>query len=239
MIGMAHRGRINVLSNILKKSYTDVFSEFEEGYIPNSFEGSGDVKYHKGFFSEGLTVHGHKVTVALTPNPSHLEAVDPVVEGQTRAKQDLRNEALAIKKIIPILVHGDAAISGQGVVDETLQLYRLKGYETGGTVHVVINNQIGFTTLPRDARSTYYCTDIARSFGAPVFHVNAEDPEGCVYATILAVEIRQKFHCDVFIDLNCYRKYGHNETDEPAFTQPIEYQLIRKKRPIRKFTVTI
>lgn len=234
VIGMAHRGRINVLSNILKKSYGDVFSEFEEGYIPNSFEGSGDVKYHKGYFSEGLTVHGHKVSVALTPNPSHLEAVDSVVEGQSRAKQDLLDWPKSLDKVMPILVHGDAAVSGQGVVYETLQLGGLEGYKTGGTVHIVINNQIGFTTLPRDARSTRYCTAIARTFSAPVFHVNAEDPEGCIYAAILAVEIRQKFHCDVFIDMNCYRKYGHNETDEPAFTQPLEYQIIRKKKPVRE-----
>lgn len=233
-IGMAHRGRINTLTNILKKSFAEVFSEFEEGYIPDSFEGSGDVKYHKGFTSESFSIHGHKVSVVLAPNPSHLEAVDPVVEGQVKAKQALLNDPNAINKIVPILVHGDAAIAGQGVIYETLQLYRLKGYSTGGTIHVVINNQIGFTTLPGDGRSTYYCTDIARAFGAPVFHVNAEDPEGCIYAANLAMELRQKFHCDVFIDLNCYRKYGHNETDEPAFTQPLEYQIIRKKRPIRE-----
>jgi len=233
VIGMAHRGRINVLSNILNKSYSDVFSEFEEGYIPNSFAGSGDVKYHKGFFATVQTPAGTKVKVSLTPNPSHLESVDPVVEGQVRAKQVQINDQ-EHEHVIPILVHGDAALSGQGVVYETLQLYRLEGYTTGGTIHFVINNQIGFTTLPRDSRSTLYCTDIARSFGAPVFHVNGEDPEGCVYATLLALELRQKFHCDVFIDLNCYRKYGHNETDEPAFTQPLEYQIIRKKRPIRE-----
>lgn len=234
VIGMAHRGRLNVLSNILEKSYSDIFSEFEEGYIPDSFEGTGDVKYHKGFFSEGLSVKGHKVSVSLTPNPSHLESVNPVVEGQVRAKQDLENNADAFKKIIPILIHGDAAIAGQGIIYETLQLYRLKGYATGGSIHVVINNQIGFTTLPKDGRSTFYCTDIARTFAAPVFHVNAEDPERCVYVANLAVQMRQKFQCEVFIELNCYRKYGHNETDEPAFTQPFEYQMIRKKHPIRE-----
>lgn len=229
VIGMAHRGRLNVLSNILEKSYATIFSEFEEGYIPQSFEGSGDVKYHKGFSAE-VTLHGRKVEIFLTPNPSHLEAVNPVVEGQTYARQLLQGRS----KVVPILIHGDAAIAGQGVVYETLQLNGLEGYTTGGTLHLVINNQIGFTTLPQDSRSTYYCTDIARAFNAPVFHVNAEDPEGCVFVMNLAVELRQKFHCDVFIDLNCYRKYGHNETDEPAFTQPLEYQLIKSKKPIRE-----
>lgn len=234
VLGMAHRGRLNVLSNILDKSYTDIFSEFEEGYIPASVEGSGDVKYHKGFYSDMKTVHGHKVKVVLCPNPSHLEAVDPVVEGQVKAKQIIRGDDIRQDKIIPILMHGDAAISGQGVVYETMQLYQLDGYSTGGTIHIVVNNHIGFTTIPKDGRSTHYCTDIARAFGAPVFHVNAEDPEACVFVTNLAIELRQKFHCDVFIDLNCYRKYGHNETDEPAFTQPLEYQIIRKKKPIRE-----
>lgn len=234
VIGMAHRGRLNVLSNILDKSYSDIFSEFEDNYIPESIEGSGDVKYHKGFYSQIKTVHGHHVHVTLTPNPSHLEAVDPVVEGQVRGKQFQRKGQDAINKIVPILVHGDAAIAGQGVVYETMQLYQLRGYTTGGTIHIVINNQIGFTTHPEDGRSTLYCTDIARTFRAPVFHVDAEDAEGCVYATMLALQLRQKFHCDVFIDLNCYRKYGHNETDEPAFTQPLSYQIIRKKKPIRE-----
>jgi len=233
IIGMAHRGRLNVLANIFDKSYADIFSEFEEGYVPASVEGSGDVKYHKGFYSEVKTIHGHQIKLTLTPNPSHLESVDPVVEGQVRACQELRNDKNR-EHVIPILVHGDAALSGQGVVYETMQFSCLEGYSTGGTLHFVINNHIGFTTLPKDGRSTYYCTDIARTFNAPVFHVNAEDPEGCVYATNLAMELRQKFHCDVFVDLSCYRKYGHNETDEPAFTQPLEYQLIRKKKPIRE-----
>lgn len=234
VIGMAHRGRLNILSNILNKSYSDIFSEFEEGYIPDSFEGSGDVKYHKGFSSEVKTLNGKKVKIFLTPNPSHLESVDPVVEGQVRAMQVLKNDLERQEQVIPILVHGDAALSGQGIVYETMQFNKLPGYSTGGTIHLVINNQIGFTTLPEEARSTFYCTDIALAFGCPVFHVNAEDPEGCIYATNLAVEMRQKFHCDVFIDLMCYRKYGHNETDEPAFTQPLEYQIIRKKKPIRE-----
>jgi 2-oxoglutarate dehydrogenase E1 component len=234
VIGMAHRGRLNVLSNILDKSHSDIFSEFEEGYVPASVEGSGDVKYHKGFYSEVKSVHGHVVKIVLTPNPSHLEAVDAVVEGQVRSKQVIRGDDVRQEKVAPILVHGDAALSGQGVVYETMQLSHLDGYSTGGTIHIVVNNQIGFTTHPKDGRSTHYCTDIARAFGAPVFHVNGEDPESCIFAANLAVELRQKFHCDVFIDLNCYRKYGHNETDEPAYTQPLEYQLIRKKQPIRE-----
>ncbi len=233
VLGMAHRGRLNVLANILNKSYADVFSEFEEGYIPDSFEGSGDVKYHKGFSSEITTLQGKRVRIAVAPNPSHLESVYPVVEGQVRARQIMRGD-IAGREVAPFIVHGDASIAGQGVVYEALQMHRLEGYSTGGTVHVVINNQIGFTSLPVESRSTLYCTAIASTFGAPVFHVNAEDPEGCVYAAHLAMQIRQQFHCDVFIDINCYRKYGHNETDEPAYTQPLEYQIIRKKRPIRE-----
>lgn len=233
VIGMAHRGRLNVLANIFDKSYADIFSEFEEGYIPASVEGSGDVKYHKGFYSEVKSVHGHTIRLTLTPNPSHLESVDAVVEGQVLGRQVLRGDDIKQEKIVPVLVHGDAALSGQGVVYETMQFSKLKGYSTGGTIHFVINNQIGFTTIPEDSRSTTYCTDIARMFKAPVFHVNAEDPEGCLFVTNLAVAMRQKFHCDVFVELVCYRKYGHNETDEPAFTQPLEYQVIRKKRPIR------
>lgn len=249
ILGMAHRGRLNVLTNILKKSYIDIFSEFEEGYIPSSFEGSGDVKYHKGFSAEVKTASGRSVEIFLSPNPSHLESVDPVVEGLTRAKQEQKGKSGAVKcaltkqadndsnntnKVIPILIHGDAALAGQGVVYETMQLYRLQGYSTGGTIHIVINNHIGFTSTPKETQSTPYCTDIARAFYAPVFHVNAEDPEGCVFATQLAMQLRQKFHCDVFIDLNCYRKYGHNEGDEPTFTQPLEYQIIRKKKSIRE-----
>lgn len=232
VIGMAHRGRLNVLSNILEKSYSLIFSEFEEGYIPLSFEGSGDVKYHKGFSSR-VKLHGKELEILLMPNPSHLEAVNPVVLGQVRAQQDATHDVEKAHSL-PILIHGDAAIAGQGIIYETMQLYDLEGYSTGGSIHVVINNQIGFTTTPRSGRSTHYCTDIARAFNAPVFHVNAEDPESCVAATNLAIELRQKFKCDVFIDLNCYRKYGHNEGDEPAFTQPHEYDLIRSKKPIRE-----
>lgn len=235
VIGMAHRGRLNVLSNILQKSYSDIFSEFEEGYIPNSFEGSGDVKYHKGFSAQVKTSEGKTVAIILTPNPSHLEAVDSIVEGVTRAKQKLLGDPKQTKnEVIPILIHGDASVAGQGIVYETLQFSRLPGYATGGTLHLVINNHVGFTTHPREGRSTRYCTDIARAFGAPVFHVNAEDPESCVYVMNLAVALRHKFGCDVFIDINCYRKFGHNESDEPAFTQPLEYQIIRAKQPIRE-----
>ncbi|MBA3238387.1 MAG: 2-oxoglutarate dehydrogenase E1 component [Parachlamydiaceae bacterium] len=234
-LGMAHRGRLNVLSNILNKSYSLIFSEFDENYVPEFFaDESGDVKYHKGFLSENLSSHGHKIQIVLTPNPSHLEAVDPVIEGQVYAKQLLAGMPGGKKKVVPILIHGDAALAGQGVVYETLQLQALEGYSTGGTLHLVINNQIGFTTIPEDSRSTRYCTDIANTFGAPTFHVNAEDPEACFFATCLAVELRQKFECDVFIDMICYRKYGHNEGDEPAFTQPQKYALIANKRSIRE-----
>lgn len=234
VIGMAHRGRLNVLVNTLQKSYSQVFGEFEDSYIADSFEGSGDVKYHKGYSSVLQAENGKKVEVMLMANPSHLESVDSVVQGQVRARQVMIGDENRGEKILPVLIHGDAAVAGQGIVYETLQLYNLAGYRTGGTIHFVINNQIGFTTLPKDARSTRYCTDIAKAFGAPVFHVNAEDPEGCVYATILAMQLRNRFHCDVFVELNGYRKFGHNEGDEPAFTQPLEYQLIRQKRPIRE-----
>ncbi len=233
VIGMAHRGRLNVLATILKKSLSMVFSEFEDFYNPDIGEGAGDVKYHKGFSSDITTVSGKKVHISVTPNPSHLESVDPVVEGKTRAKQELKKDS-AHARVLPILIHGDASLSGQGVVYETLQFYQLPGYTTGGTIHIVINNQIGFTTLPEEYRSTKTCTDIAHAFGFPIFHVNAEDPEGCIAATRLALQLRHLFRCDVFIELNCYRKYGHNESDEPAFTQPLEYQLIRQKKTIRE-----
>ena len=232
-IGMAHRGRLNVLSNIFNKPYADIFVEFEEGYFPVAIEGSGDVKYHKGFYSEKQTLQGLPIKLTLMPNPSHLEAVGAVIEGQTRARQVMRDDKKQ-EKVLPILVHGDGALSGQGIVYEILQFCRLEGYSTGGTIHFIINNQVAFTTVPKDSRSTYYCTDIAHAFGAPVFHVDAESPEECLHATNLAVALRQKFHCDVFIELNCYRKYGHNEGDEPFFTQPIEYKMIRAKSPIRE-----
>ena len=229
VLGMAHRGRLNVLANILNKSYSLIFNEFEDFYTPDQFQGTGDVKYHKGFVGAWDAQNGKKIPVTLVANPSHLESVDPVVEGISRAKQAL----LRGTGVVPILIHGDAALAGQGVVYETMQFGNLNGYSTGGTVHLVINNQIGFTTLPKDSRSTLYCTEIARSFRAPVFHVNAEDPEGCVRVAKLAMQIRHQFQCDVFIDLNCYRKYGHNESDEPTFTQPLEYTIIKNKKSIR------
>lgn len=234
ILGMAHRGRLNVLANILNKSYSAIFREFEDHYTPDLIEGTGDVKYHKGFGGGIKTKQGKSISVSLSANPSHLEAVDPVVEGEARAKQERKRDKSKREEVVPILIHGDAAIAGQGVVYETLQLGNLNGYGTGGTLHIVINNNIGFTTLPKDTRSTRYCTDIARAFGAPVFHVNAEDPEGCVAVAKIAIQIRQKFKCDVFIDLNCYRKYGHNEGDEPTFTQPLEYKLIKEKKSIRE-----
>lgn len=228
VIGMAHRGRLNVLSNILNKSYKEIFSEFVEGYIPDKFEGSGDVKYHKGFEVETKTKKGRAVKIILTPNPSHLESVDSVVVGQVKGKQVQGKRALAI------LIHGDAALAGQGVVYETLQMQNLPGYSVGGTIHLVINNQIGFTTHPSEGRSTHYCTDIAKAFGCPVIHVNSEDPEGCVAAVSLACAFRERFSRDIFIDLVCWRKYGHNESDEPVFTQPLLYQRIREKTGVRE-----
>jgi len=230
VLGMSHRGRLNVLANILAKSYAHIFHEFEDYYTPNLQEGTGDVKYHKGYLGAWTTRSGAEIAVTLVANPSHLESVDPVVEGIVKAKQELK----ASREVIPILIHGDAATAGQGVVYETLQLSNLSGYATGGSLHLVINNQIGFTTTPKDSRSTPYCTDIAKGFSVPIFHVNAEDPEGCVRAATLATLLRQKFHCDVFLDVNCYRKYGHNEGDEPTFTQPLEYSLIKAKKTIRE-----
>lgn len=234
VLGMSHRGRLNVLANILNKSYSHIFHEFEDFYTPGQFGGTDDVKYHKGFVGELDVKQGKKVPVTLVANPSHLESVDPVVEGIVRAKQELaRNKGKNGQEIIPLLIHGDAALAGQGVIYETMQFGNLKGYSTRGTIHFVINNQIGFTTLPQDSRSTRYCTEIARAFRSPVFHVNAEDPESCVRIAQLAIQIRQKFQCDVFIDLLCYRKYGHNESDEPTFTQPLQYSLIKGKKSIR------
>lgn len=234
IIGMSHRGRLNVLANILDKPILAILQDFDEDYLPASKEGTGDIRYHKGHANESInTPKGKSIKLSMAPNPSHLESVNPVVAGQTHAKQFLEMDEQTRTHIIPLLMHGDAALAGQGIVYETLQMGKLKGFETGGTIHIVINNQIGFTTSPQESRSTRYCTDIARSFGIPIFHINAEDPESCVKIILFALEIRQKFHTDVFVDLNCYRKYGHNEGDEPAFTQPLEYELIRNKRTIR------
>ena len=230
VIGMAHRGRLNVLANILQKSYTAIFSEFEDFLDPNWVGGDGDVKYHKGFSANVKTAGGKEVHLSLTSNPSHLESVNPVAMGKAYAKLKLHPE----RKAMPILIHGDSSIAGQGIVYEALQLSQVPGYGTSGTMHVIINNQVGFTTLPAEYRSTACSTDIAHAFSAPVFHVNAEDPEACAYVSKLACEIRETFHCDVFIELNGYRKYGHNESDEPAYTQPLEYQKIRSKKTIRE-----
>jgi 2-oxoglutarate dehydrogenase E1 component len=232
VLGMAHRGRLNVLANLLGKPYSVIFQEFEDSFLPLQFEGSGDVKYHKGFSADAKLRSGKSIQLHLAPNSSALESVDPVVLGIARGTQVLRGDSER-KKVGALLIHGDAALAGQGVVYESLQLMRLPGYSTGGTLHIAVNNQIGFTTLPEEGRSTRYCTDIARAFHCPVFHLNAEDPESCLYAAKLALELRLQFQCDVFLDLNCYRKYGHNEGDEPSFTQPLQYEAIRAKPPIR------
>jgi len=224
VIGMAHRGRLNVLTNILGKSYEDIFSEFEgKEFDENSFD--GDVKYHLGYTSYIDTPNGKNVHLSLTPNPSHLEAVDPIVQGIVKAKLD-EHYGSDFDKIAPILIHGDAAIAGQGIVYEVIQMSLLKGYGTGGTIHLVINNQVGFTTNYIDARSSTYCTDVGKVTLSPVFHVNGDDVEALVYTIRMAMEYRQKFHRDVFIDILCYRKYGHNEGDEPRFTQPLLYKAI-------------
>jgi len=234
VIGMAHRGRLNVLANTLHKPFEKIFNEFEDLYLPESTkDGDGDVKYHMGFSADVATTDGGSVHLSLSPNPSHLEIVNPVVEGRVRAKQRVHKD-LERSMGLPLIIHGDAAMAGQGVVAETFNLANLPGYRTGGTVHIVINNQIGFTTSPRDARSTQYCTDIAKFIQAPIFHVNGEDPEAAVHISRLALEYRQQFKSDVVIDLVCYRKYGHNEGDEPSFTQPMEYRKIKAKKPVQQ-----
>ncbi|MEA3477290.1 MAG: 2-oxoglutarate dehydrogenase E1 component [Bacteroidota bacterium] len=226
VIGMAHRGRLNILANILKKPLEDIFHEFEGSeYTDENL--MGDVKYHLGFTNDSKTRNGKPVRLTLTPNPSHLEAVNPVVEGISRAKIDSKYKG-DFKKLAPILIHGDASIASQGVIYEVLQMSELPGYKVGGTIHVVINNQIGFTTNYLEGRSSTYCTDVAKTTLSPVFHVNGDDVEAVVLTIQLAMEFRQKFHKDVFIDLLCYRRYGHNEGDEPRFTQPILYKLIEK-----------
>jgi 2-oxoglutarate dehydrogenase E1 component len=228
MLGMAHRGRLNVQCHILGKSYEEVFREFESCYDADQLMGSGDVKYHKGFLSDVEIDTGKTIRMFLVNNPSHLEAVDPVVEGIARARQD--NGRIGQKGVMPILVHGDAAFAGQGIVAETLNMSQLEGYTTGGTVHIIINNQIGYTTLPEDARSTRYSTDVAKMLMVPIFHVHGENPEAVVHAGKLAVDYRNRFHKDVVIDVVCYRRYGHNEGDDPYFTQPLMYGRI-KDRP--------
>ncbi|WP_099367836.1 2-oxoglutarate dehydrogenase E1 component [Sphingobacterium sp. 1.A.4] len=230
MIGMAHRGRLNVLSNIMGKPYKTIFSEFEGKMYAEEdpeLQFGGDVKYHLGYSSDVTTEDGKHIHLSLAPNPSHLETVDPIVEGITRSKIDMKYDGDS-SKIAPILIHGDAAIAGQGVVYEVTQMSKLEGYRTGGTIHIVINNQVGFTTNYKDARSGTYCTDVAKISSSPVFHVNGDDVEAVVYAINLAVEYRQKYKTDVYIDLLCYRRYGHNEADEPKFTQPLLYKAIEK-----------
>ena len=232
-IGMAHRGRLNVLANIVGKSYSQIFREFEGNIDPRTVQGSGDVKYHLGAEGEFLADSGDKIKVSVAANPSHLEAVDPVLEGIARAKQDVLNQGEEFP-VLPLLVHGDAAFAGQGVVAETLNLSQLRGYRTGGTIHVVVNNQVGFTTSPAASRSSLYCTDVARMVQAPIFHVNGDDPEACIRVARLAFEYRQAFNKDVVIDLVCYRRRGHNEGDDPSYTQPLMYDLIEQKRSVRK-----
>ncbi len=227
VIGMAHRGRLNVLANIMHKTYKEIFSEFEgKGYDADAAFG-GDVKYHLGYSTDVETASGKKVHLSLCPNPSHLEAVDPIVEGMVRSKIDFKYDG-DHTRIAPLLIHGDASIAGQGIVYEVLQMAKLEGYQTGGTIHLVINNQVGFTTNFKDGRSSTYCTDLAKVTLSPVFHVNGDDVEALVYAINMAVEYRQKYHNDVFIDLLCYRRFGHNEADEPKFTQPLLYKTIEK-----------
>jgi 2-oxoglutarate dehydrogenase E1 component len=233
IIGMAHRGRLNVLVNVVGKSPQVLFSEFEGRYDTHHLKGSGDVKYHKGFSTDIRTPAGN-VHVALAFNPSHLEVVNPVVEGSVRARQQRCGDTQG-DKVIPVLIHGDAAFAGQGVVMETLQLSQARGFYTGGTVHIIINNQVGFTISdPRDARSTLYCSDVAKMIEAPIFHVNGDDPEAVVFVTRLALEYRMKFHKDAVIDLVCYRRRGHNEADEPAATQPVMYQVVRQQATTRQ-----
>jgi len=225
IIGMAHRGRLNVLANIMEKTYKEIFFEFQGKNYDEDSAFSGDVKYHLGYSTDVETSGGKKVHLSLCPNPSHLEAVDPVVEGLTRSKIDFKYGG-DHSKIAPIMIHGDASIAGQGIVYEVLQMEKLDGYSTGGTIHLVINNQIGFTTNYLDARSSTYCTDVAKTVLSPVFHVNGDDVEAVTYVINLAMEFRQVFHSDVFIDILCYRRYGHNEADEPKFTQPVLYKAI-------------
>jgi 2-oxoglutarate dehydrogenase E1 component len=235
VIGMAHRGRLNVMANILDKSMREIFAAFEDKDA-KKYIGSGDVKYHLGYSTNRTTASGESVHLTLTFNPSHLEFVNPVVEGRVRAKQDRRGDTLR-RRVMPLLVHGDAAFSGQGVVAETLNFMSVDGYATGGTVHVIVNNQVGFTTNPSESRSTRYASDITRMLKVPVFHVNGEDPEAVAQVATLAIDFRQRFGKDVVIDMYCYRKWGHNEGDEPRYTQPLMYQAIDRKPTVRQVYV--
>jgi 2-oxoglutarate dehydrogenase E1 component len=232
-IGMPHRGRLNTLANVVKKPFTAVFSEFGgTSFKPDEVQGSGDVKYHLGT-STDLELAGHPVHISLQPNPSHLEAVDPVVIGKVRARQDMAGDTRTRRSVMAILIHGDAAFAGQGLVYETLAMSQLIGYRTGGTVHVIVNNQIGFTTVPAHAYSGLYCTDVAKSIQSPILHVNGDQPEAVVFCARMCAEFRQKFGSDIVLDVVCYRRHGHNETDEPAFTQPIMYRAIRERPTVR------
>ena len=232
-IGMSHRGRLNTLVNVVKKPYTQLFSEFGgNSFKPDDVQGSGDVKYHLGT-STDIEIAGHKVHLSLQPNPSHLEAVDPVVVGKVRARQDMAGDVQGRHSVMGIVMHGDAAFAGQGLVYETLAMSQLIGYRTGGTIHVVTNNQIGFTTVPAHAYSGLYCTDIAKSIQVPILHVNGDNPEAVVWCAKFAAEFRQEFACDIVLDIVCYRRHGHNETDEPAFTQPIMYRAIKDLKTTR------
>ena len=231
VMGMAHRGRLNVLANFLGKSFEYIFREFSENYVPDTIFGDGDVKYHLGFETKRKTSDGHPVEIRLAANPSHLEAVNPVVEGKARARQRIIGD-LERKRVLPVLIHGDAAIAGQGIVSEVFNFSQLQCYRTGGTIHIVVNNQIGFTTGPDEARSSRYCTDVAKIVDAPIFHVNGNDPLATIAAIEAAFDYRQTFGSDVVIDIYCWRKHGHNESDEPAFTQPTLYKKISSMQPI-------
>ena len=236
VLGMAHRGRLNVLSNIMGKSYEAIFSEFEGHIDPSSVQGSGDVKYHLGIKGKYVSPSGADVAVELAANPSHLETVGPIVMGMARARQDQIEQQGAFS-VLPVLIHGDAAFAGQGVVAESLAMSDIGGYRIGGTIHLIINNQIGFTTSPQYARSSLYCSDVAKTIQAPIFHVNGDDPEACVRVAQLAWEYRQRFHKDVVIDMVCYRRHGHNEGDDPSYTQPLMYKAISERRSVRKLYV--
>ncbi|MDP6977650.1 MAG: 2-oxoglutarate dehydrogenase E1 component [Myxococcota bacterium] len=233
VLGMSHRGRLNVLANVMRKPLDVIFSEFQDSPDLDLPFGSGDVKYHKGFSMDLRVASGERIHLSLTSNPSHLEAVNPVVEGRARAKQ-VRMHDMEGERVVPIILHGDAAFAGQGIVAETLNLAQLEGYSTGGTIHIIINNQIGFTTTPAEARSTLYCTDVAKMIQIPIFHVNGDDPEAVLHCADLAMQYRERFGNDVVIDVVCYRRHGHNEGDEPAFTQPRLYARIRDRDSVRK-----
>ncbi|MCK5250108.1 MAG: multifunctional oxoglutarate decarboxylase/oxoglutarate dehydrogenase thiamine pyrophosphate-binding subunit/dihydrolipoyllysine-residue succinyltransferase subunit, partial [Spirochaetaceae bacterium] len=233
VIGMAHRGRLNVLTNAMRKPASEIFAMFEGHYVPHTYGGSGDVKYHQGQSTDFEVGDGRMVHISLVSNPSHLEAADPVVQGKARGTQRLKKDVTR-KKVLPVLIHGDAAFSGQGIVAETFNMSQLRGYRTGGTIHIVVNNQIGFTTASVDSRSTFFATDIAKVMPVPVFHANGDDPEAVMRAMELALRWRQKFGQDVVVDIIGYRRLGHNEADEPSFTHPIMYDLIRRHDSVSK-----